>query len=142
MPTIKVPARLENLDVAKEYLKKAIPEAFAAQMSNVLLVAEELLVNVFSYAYPEGFEGEAAVSLDVVNFDGEDKLVFKVIDWGAPFNPFEEAPVPDLTLDIDSRPVGGLGIFLIKQVSEKQTYRYIDNANSIWIVFGKTPASV
>ncbi len=142
MPTIKVPARLENLDVAKEYLKKAIPEAFAAQTSNVLLVAEELLVNVFSYAYPEGFEGEAAVSLDVVNFDGEDKLVFKVIDWGAPFNPFEEAPVPDLTLDIDSRPVGGLGIFLIKQVSEKQTYRYIDNANSIWIVFGKTPASV
>lgn len=142
MPTIKVPARLENLDVAKEYLKKAIPEAFAAQTSNVLLVAEELLVNVFSYAYPEGFEGEAAVSLDVVNFDGEDKLVFKVIDWGAPFNPFEEAPVPDLTLDIDSRPVGGLGIFLIKQVSEKQTYRYIDDANSIWIVFGKTPASV
>ena len=142
MPTIKVPARLENLDVAKEYLKNAIPEAFAAQTSNVLLVAEELLVNVFSYAYPEGFEGEAAVSLDVVNFDGEDKLVFKVIDWGAPFNPFEEAPVPDLTLDIDSRPVGGLGIFLIKQVSEKQTYRYIDNANSIWIVFGKTPASV
>lgn len=142
MPTIKVPARLENLDVAKEYLKKAIPEAFAAQTSNVLLVAEELLVNVFSYAYPEGFEGEAAVSLDVVNFDGEDKLVFKVIDWGEPFNPFEEAPVPDLTLDIDSRPVGGLGIFLIKQVSEKQTYRYIDNANSIWIVFGKTPASV
>ncbi|MDY6010496.1 MAG: ATP-binding protein [Duodenibacillus sp.] len=142
MPTIKVPARLENLDVAKEYLKKAIPEAFAAQTSNVLLVAEELLVNVFSYAYPEGVEGEAAVSLDVVNFDGEDKLVFKVIDWGEPFNPFEEAPVPDLTLDIDSRPVGGLGIFLIKQVSEKQTYRYIDNANSIWIVFGKTPASV
>ena len=142
MPTIKVPARLENLDVAKEYLKKAIPEAFAAQTSNVLLVAEERLVNVFSYAYPEGFEGEAAVSLDVVNFDGEDKLVFKVIDWGEPFNPFEEAPVPDLTLDIDSRPVGGLGIFLIKQVSEKQTYRYIDNANSIWIVFGKTPASV
>ena len=123
MPTIKVPARLENLDVAKEYLKKAIPEAFAAQTSNVLLVAEELLVNVFSYAYPEGFEGEAAVSLDVVNFDGEDKLVFKVIDWGAPFNPFEEAPVPDLTLDIDSRPVGGLGIFLIKQVSEKQNGR-------------------
>ena len=142
MPTIRVPACLENLDAAKEYLKNAIPEAFAAQTSNVLLDAEELLVNVFSYAYPAGVEGEAAISLDVVDFDGEDKLVFKVTDWGEPFNPFEEAPVPDLTLDIDSRPVGGLGIFLIKQVSEKQTYRYIDNANSIWIVFGKTPASV
>ena len=36
-------------------------------------------------------------------------------------------------------PIRGLGIFLIKQVSEKQTYRYIDKTNSIWIVFGKTP---
>ena len=139
MPTITVPAKLDNLQSAKDYLKAAVPPAFAAQTSNVLLVAEELLVNVFSYAYPDGVEGEAVISLDVVNFDGEDKLVFKVVDWGEPFNPFEEAPEPDLSLDIDSRPIGGLGIFLIKQVSEKQTYRYIDNTNSIWIVFGKTP---
>ena len=139
MPTITVPAKLDNLQSAKDYLKASVPADFAAQTSNVLLVAEELLVNVFSYAYPSGVEGEAVISLDVVNFDGEDKLVFKVVDWGEPFNPFEEAPEPDLSLDIDSRPIGGLGIFLIKQVSEKQTYRYIDNTNSIWIVFGKTP---
>ena len=139
MPTITVPATLDNLQSAKDYLKAAVPPAFAAQTSNVLLVAEELLVNVFSYAYPDGVEGEAVISLDVVNFDGEDKLVFKVVDWGEPFNPFEEAPEPDLSLDIDSRPIGGLGIFLIKQVSEKQTYRYIDKTNSIWIVFGRTP---
>ena len=139
MPTITVPAKLDNLQSAKDYLKAAVPPAFAAQTSNVLVVAEELLVNVFSYAYPDGVEGEAVISLDVVTFDGEDKLVFKVVDWGEPFNPFEEAPEPDLSLDIDSRPIGGLGIFLIKQVSEKQTYRYIDNTNSIWIVFGKTP---
>ena len=139
MPTITVPAKLDNLTAAKDYIKASIPSEFRAQTSNVLLVAEELLVNVFSYAYPEGVEGEAAISLDVVDFDGVDKLVFKVVDWGEPFNPFEEAPEPDLTLDIDSRPIGGLGIFLIKQVSEKQTYRYIDKTNSIWIVFGKTP---
>ena len=71
--------------------------------------------------------------------DGEDKLVFTVQDWGNPFNPFEEVAEPDLTLDIDSRPVGGLGVFLIKQVSEKQIYQYVDKTNLIEIVFGKTP---
>lgn len=141
MPTITVPATIDHLTTAKDYLERSIPEAFKAQTSNVLLVAEELLMNVFSYAYPSGSVGKALVSLEVRRMDGEDKLVFTVQDWGNPFNPFEEVAEPDLTLDIDSRPVGGLGVFLIKQVSEKQIYQYVDKTNLIEIVFGKTPIS-
>ena len=139
MPNITVPATIDHLTTAKDYLERSIPEAFKAQTSNVLLVAEELLMNVFSYAYPSGSVGKALVSLEVRRMDGEDKLVFTVQDWGNPFNPFEEVAEPDLTLDIDSRPVGGLGVFLIKQVSEKQIYQYVDKTNLIEIVFGKTP---
>ena len=69
-------------------------------------------------------------------------LQFTVRDWGEPFNPFEEAPVPDLTLDIEGRPIGGLGIFLIKQVSQKQCWTYEDGTNYIRILFGRTPAAV
>ncbi len=139
MPTITVPARIENLTPTKEYLQAEIPPAFAVQTSNVLLVAEELLVNVFSYAYPEGTEGMASVSLETETVDGVEKLLFTVRDWGAAFNPFEEVPDPDLTLDIDSRPMGGLGIFLIKQVSEAQSWTYEDGSNVIRIRFGATP---
>ncbi|MCF0253238.1 MAG: ATP-binding protein [Duodenibacillus sp.] len=139
MPRITVPACLEHLDSAKDYLKSHIPEKFKLQVDNVILVAEELLVNVFSYAYPEGANGEAQIALDVEEIGGEDKLVFCVKDWGAPFNPFEEVEDPDLTLDVDARPIGGLGIFLIKQVSEEQSWRFADNANCIRIVFGAQP---
>ena len=139
MPTITVPASLDNLEPTKAYLKKNIPVEFAAQTTNVLLVAEELLVNVFSYAYPEGTEGRAIVSVEVQQ---PDRLIFTVKDWGAAFNPFEEAPVPDLTLDLNSRPVGGLGIFLIKQVSDTQEWKYVDGANIITISFGRTPKEV
>ena len=132
MPTITVPARLETLG----------PAEFAAQTSNVLLAAEELLVNVFSYAYPEGEEGEAMVSLNVRTIDGEEKLVFEVRDWGKVFNPFEEAPVPDITAELDDRPMGGLGIYLIKQISEAQSWRLDDGANCIEIVFGRMPKAL
>ena len=142
MPTIVVPAKMDHLDDAKDYLKKAIPPAYAQQTPNVILVAEELLVNVFSYAYPDGAEGEAEISIGLVEDDGEEMLQFTVRDWGEPFNPFEEAPAPDLTLDIEGRPIGGLGIFLIKQVSQKQCWTYEDGTNYLRILFGRTPAAV
>lgn len=135
MPSITVPATLSNLAAAQDYLKAHIPPAFAAQTANVLLVAEELLVNVFSYAYPEGAEGKAEIRLEV---RGE-RLVFTVRDWGAPFNPFTEAPAPDLTSDIDTRPMGGLGIYLIRKVSEHQAYAYEAGANTITIDFAREP---
>lgn len=141
MPTITVPARLESLETAKRYLRTAIPPEFAAQTTNVLLVAEELLVNVFSYAYPEGEEGKAEVSIEVETIAGEEKLVFCVRDWGGKFNPFEEAPVPDINAPLEERPMGGLGIFLIRQVSEAQSWRYESGANCIRILFGKTTAA-
>ena len=99
MPMLTVPARLENLEPTKAYIKASIPKGFADQTANVILVAEELLVNVFSYAYPEGAEGEASVSINLSSEEGGEKLVFTVRDWGKPFNPFEEVPDPDLTLD-------------------------------------------
>ena len=137
MPTITVPAALDSLATIREYIERESPTDFRDQTSSVLLVAEELLVNVFSYAYPVGYAGSAEVDLATIQDDGEEKLLFTVKDWGAPFNPFEEAPVPDLTLNVDSRPIGGLGVFLIQQVSEKQTYQYVNDTNCIHIVFKK-----
>lgn len=149
MPSIRVPARLENLEPCKTYLRENLPARFADQWNNVQLVAEELLVNVFSYAYPQGDTGEAQINLETASApageDGsdsdEDWLVFTVRDWGEPFNPFEEVPDPDLTLDVEARPVGGLGIFLIKQVSARQDWAYEEGANTIHIYFRPTEAA-
>ena len=105
-------------------------------------------MNVFSYAYPEGDTGEAQINLETVPAPttenggaAEEWLVFTVRDWGEPFNPFEEVPDPDLTLDVEARPVGGLGIFLIKQVSARQDWAYEEGANTIHIYFRPTEAS-
>ena len=135
MPQLNVPARLEHLAVVNEFLAANIPAKFAAVKPNLELVAEELLVNVFSYAYPEGTVGRAEVTLRTVWFDDEETLCFSVKDWGSPFNPFAEALAPDLSLDTESRPIGGLGIYLIKNVSAHHAYCLEEGANCIDIFF-------
>ena len=138
MPQLTLPATLEQLGPINEFLASNTPEAFKDQLANIELVAEELLVNVFSYAYPDGEEGKAIVGLREVHFDGESLLCFSVKDWGSPFDPFSEAPEPDLSLDAESRPIGGLGIFLIRSVSKHQSYSRDGGANIIEIYFGAT----
>ena len=135
MPQLHVPARLEHLATVNEFLEQHTPPAFFAAVPTIELVAEELLVNVFSYAYPEGITGKAEVTLREVFFDGQPTLCFSVEDWGAPFNPFAEAPSPDLTLDTENRPIGGLGIHLIRSVSAHQAYYHEENANHIDVYF-------
>lgn len=95
------------------------------------LVVEEIIVNIVNYAYPEGADGE--VSVDVSADDTEIILVFS--DKGAPFNPLEKED-PDVTLDVADRPIGGLGIFLVKQTMDNVAYRYEDGSN-IFIISKK-----
>lgn len=140
-PTLKLPSSLESLKPVFEFIDSSLPEEFRAQQSNIELVAEELLVNVFSYAYEDGNQGDAVIGLKKIFIDTEEFLAFMVKDWGKPFNPFSQAKSPDLTLDIDERPIGGLGVFLIRQISDHQLYSYSDNCNTIYVFFSKIPKS-
>lgn len=135
MPQLQLPATLEQLAAVNSFLETNIPDGFRPILPNVELVAEELLVNVFSYAYPDGETGTAEVLLREISFDGERMLCFSVKDWGTPFDPFAEAPAPDLSLDTESRPIGGLGVFLIRSVTVHQAYTRENEANIIDVYF-------
>ena len=89
------------------------------------LSIEEAVENVVRYAYEGGIGWlEAATSLD------KDTLILTVElrDAGVPFNPLERE-VPDITLSAEEREVGGLGIFLCKQMMDSLNYRYEDGNN-------------
>ena len=137
MTTFHVPASLEQLASVNEFLSANIPPAFRPMLRSLELVAEELLVNVFSYAYPSGTEGTAEIRLQEVFFDGAPMLCFSVKDWGTPFNPFADAPAPDLSSDTESRPIGGLGIFFISSLTTHQAYSREDSANCIDVYFAQ-----
>lgn len=89
------------------------------------LSVEEAVENVVRYAYEGGIGWlEAGTSLD------KDSLVLTIElrDAGVPFNPLEHED-PDITLSAAEREVGGLGIFLCKQMMDSLSYRYEDGNN-------------
>lgn len=134
MPILNVPAHLEHLATVNAFIAEQLPAEYVALIMQVELAAEELLVNVFSYAYPNE-TGKAEVGCRMVHFDGEDFFCFSVQDWGPPFNPFIEAPEPDITLGIEERPIGGLGIHLIKTMVSHYSYSSSEGSNFIELFF-------
>lgn len=90
------------------------------------LALEEALVNVISYAYPEGTEGQ--IRLAVSFQPATSALQFELSDHGKPFDPTTVPPV-DTELPLDDRPIGGLGIFLIRNIMDKVEYAYRDGCN-------------
>ena len=86
--------------------------------TNVCLAVEEAVVNVMRYAYTEGSKGEIRVSASASN----DKLTFEIRDNGKPFDP-TAAENPDITLSAGQRPIGGLGIFLMRRYMDAMNYK-------------------
>lgn len=89
----------------------------AATATNINLALEEAVTNVVMYAYPEGTEGE--VDIEATILDGV--LKFVISDDGVPFDP-TAVPEADVTLGVEERPIGGLGIFLVRKIMDSVEY--------------------
>ena len=91
---------------------------------NLNLVLEEAVSTVILYAYSK--EEQQEISLSVTASDND--LVFMLIDSGKEFNP-AQAPDADVSLPAEERRIGGLGIFIIRQIMNKVEYQRIDGKN-------------
>jgi len=89
------------------------------------LAVEEVVTNVIMHGYGEA-GGEILVSLSY--HEGESAMEIRVEDSAEPFDPLT-LPEPDISASIDDRKIGGLGIFLTRQVMDDIRYRYEDNKN-------------
>ena len=91
---------------------------------NLNLVLEEAVVNVINYAYPK--EDHQNIFLSASLHEGS--IVFVLTDTGKEFDP-TAAPEADITLSAEDRPIGGLGIFLIRQIMNEVKYERIEGKN-------------
>ncbi len=92
------------------------------------LVCEELVVNVVSYAYAD--EAEGYLKIQIEKADGT--ITIRFIDGGVAFNPLERE-MPDVSLSMEERQIGGLGIFLTVQMMDDVQYERINNENVVTI---------
>ena len=96
----------------------------AATTMQMNLAMEEAVVNVMNYAYPIGEKGEIAIEATTDN----GMLNFVIKDSGTPFDPLAKEDA-DTTLSAEERPIGGLGIFLVKQIMDNVSYEYKEGKN-------------
>lgn len=93
--------------------------------SRALIVVEELLTNLLKYGYQGRAEpGAAEVRLVL----GEGRLTIEIIDDGCAFDPFA-APEPDFNQPLESLPVGGLGLRIVRLLTEGARYSHVNDRN-------------
>ena len=120
----QVPQLAEFVDMVCEEV--GMDMAVAIQMN---LAMEEAVVNVMTYAYPADTVGD--VTIEAVTI--ADQLQFTITDSGIPFDPTAKAEV-DTTLSAEERPIGGLGIHLVRQLMDSINYERIDGKNILTLI--------
>ena len=88
----------------------------------LLISAEEIFSNIARYAYEEPGNADITVTIE----DGMLKVIFE--DTGIEYNPLEKDD-PDITLSVEERKIGGLGIFIVKKSMDLVRYERKDNKN-------------
>jgi len=118
-------AEIERINT--EFKQFADERGLAAGVSQkVSIVFDDLLNNIISYGFSDDEEHE--IEIDVAY--SPDKLVITITDDGIPFNPFDQVG-PDISLSIEERDIGGLGVLLIKELMDEYQYQRHSNSNVV-----------
>ncbi len=131
METITLYADISNLKTLQSFIEN-FNDNFISENSlkfNIQLIAEEIFVNISSYAYPQK-SVDNNCTIEISYIEGVVTLIFK--DRGVNFNPLNATV--DKKSDIDLSNPGGLGIYMVKNLSKEVSYTRIDGENILKIV--------
>jgi serine/threonine-protein kinase RsbW len=118
-PTLRVAAELQNLGVIRRFVQKTAAALGADRdmIADVNLATDEAATNVIVHGYQE----QPGIIEIELSRRGDTLLIF-MRDQSAPFDP-TSVPPPDVTQPLGERPVGGMGIHLMRQLMDEVTHR-------------------
>ncbi|MBR5326446.1 MAG: ATP-binding protein [Prevotella sp.] len=133
---LTLPNDIETISQLNEFIDGFCEETGISKdvCMSLNLAIEEAVVNVMNYAYPMGTVGYVDIEAEA-----DKKVVtFVISDTGQPFDPTKEADA-DITLPAEKRPVGGLGIHLVRHIMDSISYEYADHRNILTLrkIFNK-----
>ncbi|MBQ8147920.1 MAG: ATP-binding protein [Lachnospiraceae bacterium] len=125
----KIEAKIENLYPLLDSIDQTIRSYSVDEelLATLHICIEEVFVNVVSYAYGEQV---GLVEVETEVNDGWLSITFR--DEGIPYNPLERED-PDLDLALEERPIGGLGIYMIRNMMDSVQYEYKEGRNNLCI---------
>ena len=120
------PADISSLSAIQEFVEQICGRAgFSVEQTIQINIAiEELVVNIISH----GFEDPSGEVIEMEVDDEADKLTLRLIDSGMPFDPIT-AKEADTAASLEDRPIGGLGLTLVKNFTDQVDYKNENNQN-------------
>lgn len=131
MKEITLQATIENISKVTDFVDAFLDEykcPFKIKMQ-IDIAIDELFGNIANYAYGDQ-TGEATVCVEWNEAKSSVTILF--IDQGIPFNPLETEE-PDITLSVEERKIGGLGIHMVKKNMDEIEYQYAEGQNRLKI---------
>ncbi len=126
MHELIIEATLENLDIVQDFINKRLEDCPLKVQNQISIAVDEIFSNIARYAYhPE--TGGAAVRISV-----EDDITVEFEDSGIAYDPLRQE-APDITLSAEEREIGGLGLFMVKNLMDSLEYRREGNKNILTI---------
>ena len=124
---LEILAIVDNLPEVKLFVGRCLmgTGCSVGTEKQIMVAVEEVFVNVSNYAYGQE---TGHVKVCAALSAPPRVLTLTFIDRGVPFNPLDSAD-PDLTISVQERKIGGLGIFLTKAIMDSVTYRYESGQN-------------
>lgn len=104
----------------------------SALVMKLNLALEEVVSNIILYAYPKSSGEDISIKCEV---EGNSSLIFTITDSGVEFDPTKVNDA-DINLSAEEREIGGLGIFLVRQIMDEVKYQRVDNKNILIITKG------
>jgi anti-sigma regulatory factor (Ser/Thr protein kinase) len=135
--SLNLTATLESLEPATEFVRSGALKAGLTgdHLRAVDLVIEELFMNVANHAYPPGTTGIVQITWSVP----EPRLLsVEITDEGDAFDPLSREE-PNLSASLSERPIGGLGVFLVRRMTSSLRYRRDGGRNRLRFEMSASP---
>ena len=97
------------------------------------LALEEFVLNIMNHGHEDGLH-----EIEITLTSEPDAITIEITDDARPFDPLNDAPQPDLAAAIEDRPVGGLGIHLVRTMMDEMNYRREGGKNHLTLITRRT----
>lgn len=133
---LHIDAKTELLNDVLAFIEGHLETVGCSMRSQMQLAVavEEIYVNIAHYAYGVEGGGDCTITFDYLEDKRQVAITFE--DSGTPYDPLAK-PDPDVTLAVEERQIGGLGIFMVKKSMDDVKYEYRDGKN-IFTMFKST----
>jgi anti-sigma regulatory factor (Ser/Thr protein kinase) len=126
MNELVIEAKTENIDAVFDFINERLEDCPAKTQNQISVVVDEIFSNITNYAYSPKV-GSVTIRITV-----DKHITIEFEDGGVAYNPLA-APDPNISLEVEDRDIGGLGIHIVKNIMDSVDYRREGNKNILTV---------